>query len=75
MQHRSNKRSSKQGWNAIPAGRRHIYVYTLLLLGAVVGNDIRGGLAAPPTDENLRSARAEVSRLEGMKETAVTLYH
>lgn len=73
MQHRKSTREF--GWNKIPAARRHFYVYTLLFLGAVVGNNVKNAITGPvEKDEPTAAMRAEVSRLEGMKDSAVSLY-
>jgi len=73
MQERKTTR--ELGWNKIPAARRHVYVYALLLLGAVVGNNVKNAFAGPVQDDQPTAAlRANAARLEGMKDTAASLY-
>ena len=61
-------------WKRIPAGRRHFYVYSLLLLGAIVGDRSYDVIAAGE-NEDMAAAQAEVARIEGMKESTLSLYY
>jgi len=69
------RRNHNWSWRRIPAVRRHFYVYTLLLLGAVVGNQVKGVLFGLDEDSNSKASAAEVQRLQGMKEMTASLYH
>ena len=73
MQNRKNV-ARENGWTRIPQARRHAYVYVLLFLGAVVGNDVMNAVNPTPSDEPTAAIRAEAARIEGMKESAISLY-
>lgn len=59
-------------WNKIPSARRHFYVYSLLLLGAVVGNNIKNAVVGPV--EKDAPVAATAARVEGMKQSVKELY-
>lgn len=71
MKQQNTKRNRGSAWNRIPTVRRHVYVYTLLLLGAIVGNNVKNSIAGTDNDTITANAGA---RLAGMKSTADSLY-
>jgi hypothetical protein len=57
-------------WNKVPRRRRQAYVYILLLLGAIVGNDITSAIA----DESEDVSSDTPSHYEHVKDRANLLY-
>jgi|SoiMethySBSTD1v2_1073268.scaffolds.fasta_scaffold2920053_1 hypothetical protein len=64
----------EKSWRKIPAGRRHVYVYILLLLGAVAGNNFKNAMVGAD-EEDFAATGAEIARMQGMKESTQSLYH
>jgi hypothetical protein len=57
-------------WNRIPRHRRHAYVYVLLLLGAIVGNNITRAIA----DVSEEAPANAPSHMENVKDRTNLLY-
>ena len=58
-------------WKRIPRKRRHVYVYVLLLLGAIVGNNISHALSDPSENE---ASKDTPSHVESLKAKTNLLY-
>ena len=69
---RSNRSRRLSSWQRIPSARRHFYVYSLLLLGAIVGNNVKNVIAGPI--ENDSPVASDAARMEGMKQSVKELY-
>ena len=71
METKHRKLKLKLSWNRIPRHRRQVYVYVLLLLSAVVGNDICRSFASP--SEEVATSNT-LSRVENLKAKTNLLY-
>jgi hypothetical protein len=71
MQAKRRKRRWDMKWSRIPRTRRHVYVYVLLLLGAIVGNNISQAISGASDDVSNGNARSQVGN---MKDRANLLY-
>ena len=71
MQKKHRKFRLEWKWNKIPRYRRHFYVYVLLLLGAVVGNNFTRAIADVSEDT---AAQNTPSRMENLRSKTNLLY-
>jgi hypothetical protein len=71
METKHRKTKLKLSWNRIPRHRRQVYVYVLLLLCAIVGNDICRSIAGP--SEEVATGNTP-SRVENLKAKTNLLY-
>jgi hypothetical protein len=71
METKHRKQKLKLSWNRIPSHRRQVYIYVLLLLSAILGNDICRSLAGP--SEEIATSNTP-SRVENLKAKTNLLY-
>jgi hypothetical protein len=71
MQATRSKPSLDLNWSRIPRGRRQFYVFALLLLAAVVGNNIHRSMVASEAQDTPVSS----ARMQNMKSNTELLYH
>ena len=64
MQAKRRKVRFDLSWNRIPRFRRHVYVYALLLLGAIVGNNISHAFSDLSDDVPAQKGQSSIANLK-----------